>query len=191
MKIIIAEDGYVSHIYGKALVNGFTSKGHDVYHFKWFKYFEGRQYRKEIRSFKDLNYKLQNKFRYGPMVNKINNDFVNFVSELAPDLIFLYRNTHLTSNTLYKIKKSLPKVKIFCYNNDDPFSKSYPKYFWRLFFNSLKYCDHIFSYRFVNMNEYKSLNPCIPVTLLRSYYIKEKNFSITSPEKNTYQMLFS
>jgi len=183
VRIIIAEDGYVSHIYGKALVEGFSSKGHDVYHFKWFEYFEGRQYKKEIRSFKDLFYKVQNKFRYGPVVNRINNDFVNFVSEVEPDLIFLYRNTHLTATTMSFIKKSHSKAKIFYYNNDDPFSKSYPKYFWRLFFSSLKYCDHIFSYRFVNINEYKSLNPSIPVTLLRSYYLKDESSSVSSLEK--------
>ena len=89
--------------------------------------------------------------------------------------------------TLKQIKQ-LISTKVFTYHNDDPFSKNIPKYMNRHFLKSLPYCDWIFSYRQKNIKDYQQLG-YKNVSLLRSYYLKEKNFHIPNIKK-LYDVLF-
>ena len=92
-----------------------------------------------------------------------------------PDLVFIHRGSLIFAETIKEIKKS--GATIFGYNNDDPFSKKYPFYLWRHFLKAVPYYDHIFVYRYKNIEDYKKMN-YHRISLLRAYYIKEKNFPI-------------
>jgi len=176
MKIlIIGENRY--EIYEQAFCKAFIELGHECKIFGWNTY----------TSKGSLFNKIENKFLLGPSIQKINSDLISYVKNFEPDLIFMYRPVMIFPKTIEQIKE-LVEVKIFTYHNDDPFNKNIPRYMNRYFLKSLLYCDWIFSYRAKNINDYHRLG-YKNVSLLRSYYLKEKNFYIPDIKK-IYDVLF-
>ena len=188
MKILIAADWH-GEIYAEAIFKGFESLGHKTSKFSWKEYFYHYQYsdiyKTETNKIKSLYYKAQNKFILGPAIWKINRDLLKKCSEVKPDLVFVYRGTHIFPKTIAAIKEK-NNCKVFGYNNDDPFSIGYPKYFWRYFKKSIPFYDHIFAYRPKNIDDYKSLN-YNNISILKSYYLKDKNFHINELPTDKYK----
>lgn len=179
MKILVVADWH-GEIYAQAIYNGFLNLGVETHKFSWKEYFHNYQFSKDTHTLSDkvksFYYKAQNKFLVGPVIWKINRDLVEKSKEIKPDLIFIYRGTHIYPGTLKAIKDSV-NCKIFGYNNDDPFSKKYKDYVWKHYKNSIGYYDHIFAYREKNIEDYKKSGFC-RVSILRSYYRKEQNYFI-------------
>jgi len=185
MKILIIGSGRYN-IYESALKKGFDEIGYDVYTFYWKSYFKDYKYKSFVEK---LNYKFQNKFLVGHVLWQINKDVVQKVNEIKPDLVFIYRGTHIYPKTIQKIKSF--GCKVFGYNNDDPFSEKYSlSHFrlWSLYKKGIFSYDWIFSYRWKNIDDYKNLG-YENVSLLRSYYIKDSNFYISNIEKK-YDVIF-
>jgi spore maturation protein CgeB len=180
MKILIAGD-FHSDIHEKSFYNAFIKLGHEVRCFEWHTYFKDYHlYRSQKTNQHILNsiyYRLQNKFLVGPAIKAINLDFSTYCDEFQPDLVFIYRGTHIFPETIKKIKSK--SCLVFGYNNDDPFNKNYPHYLWRYFLGGLALYNHIFAYRNSNIDEYRRLSA--NVSLLRSSYIKERNFPLDRP----------
>ena len=188
MKILVVADWH-GEIYAQAFFDGFKSLGHNTFKFSWKEYFFHYQYasRYEVdnNKCKSLYYRLQNKFLLGPVLNKINKDLIKMCDKIKPDLIFIYRGTHIYAKTLQTIKKNV-SCKIFGYNNDDPFSSKYATYVWRHYKASIPYYDHIFSYRWKNIQDYHAIK-YNKVSLLRSYYLRKNNFYMEKVTINQYK----
>ena len=176
MKIIIAGD-YYSPIYEEAISGGFLTLGYYVKEFGWGKYFNYIHHKRQPKNLYDYSLLFQNKFKLGPVLKRINRDLLSLVSDVKPDLVFIYRGTHIYKSTIEKIKKS--GCLVFGYNNDDPFSKQYPVYFWRHFKRCLKSYDYLFVYRKKNIEDCNNLG-INNVEMLRSYYLEELNYFIKS-----------
>lgn len=189
MKVLVVGD-WLADIYEQAIYDGFSRSGCVVDRFSWIEYFKYYQYPRHFHVKKNLffslYYRIQNRFVFGPVLNKINKDLINSVSKGDYDLVFIYRGTHIFPGTLKKLKKQ--GCKIFGYNNDDPLSTRYPKYLWRHFIKSVPLYDHLFCYREHNIGEYLQLGNK-NASLLRSYYIREKNFKIDNICKK-YDLVF-
>jgi spore maturation protein CgeB len=187
MKILVVADWH-GEIYAQAFFNGFKSLGCDTFKFSWKEYFKHYQYftryETDDNRLKSLYYKIQNKFLIGPALWKINKDLIEKCEDLKPDLVFIYRGTHIYPKTIQKLKESFG-CKVYGYNNDDPFSSEYKNYIWRFYKKLIPLYDHIFSYRWKNIDDYKSIG-YDRVSLLRSYYIRENNFHIENLKKNNY-----
>ncbi|MEQ5274145.1 glycosyltransferase [Proteus terrae] len=186
MKILIVGE-YAFPIYEKSFYNAFKRLGYDVHKFSWIGYFKYYQHyqlepQKKYNILKSIYYRFQNKYLIGPTINKINNDLIRKVNNEKYDLIFIYRGTHIYSSTLKKLKKN-KDIKIFGYNNDDPFSKSYYSYVWRHYLKCLPYYDHIFAYREKNIFDYRNKG-ITSTSILMSYYIKENNFHYEHKERH-------
>jgi len=177
MKILIV--GECSHsIYEKAIAKGFANLNHNIKYFCWKSYFNNSFFSK-----------FRNKFLIGDTIDAINRDLIDVVKSMKPDLVFIYRGTHIKYKTLIEIKKF--NSKIFGYNNDDPFSNRYRLIdfrLWSLYRKSIPYYDWIFSYRLKNIEDYKKIG-FNNTSLLRSYYIKENNFYIENSQKK-YDVIF-
>lgn len=177
MKILVVADGIGEEIYDKAFYDAFQDLGHKVYRFTWKEHFHHYQYTNRYETdgnkLKSLYYRVQNKFITGPVMAKINRDLLKLCNKVQPDLVFIYRGTHIYSSTVQRIHKS--GMQVFGYNNDDPFSAQYPKYFWRHYKKSIPFYDHIFAYRWKNIDDYHAMG-YRKSSLLRSYYLKDKNF---------------
>ena len=182
MKILIIGSGQYK-IYESALKKGFKELNMDIEIFYWQKYFKNHIYSNSLEKF---YYKVQNKFLIGPVLWKINSDIVKKVKKTKPDLVFIYRGTHIYPQTIQKIKQS--SCKVFGYNNDDPFSDKYKGYEWKHYKASIPFYDWIFAYRWKNIDDYKAID-YKNVSLLRSYYIKENNFNISDIKKK-YDVVF-
>jgi spore maturation protein CgeB len=184
MKILIVSS-WGGEIYAPAVYEAFKKLGHDTYKFSWkeyFRYCQSTNY--NVHHHHNIRYffcKLQNKFSFGPILNQINKDFIASAKEIKPDLIFIYTGRHICASSIEKIKQD-SNCKIYAYNNDDPFSEGYSPYFWRHYKESLPYCDHVFSFRHKNIDDYKNIG-IKKTSLLRFYYISKNIFPIVNIEK--------
>lgn len=188
MKILIVADWH-GEIYAQAFFDSFKSLGHDTYKFSWKEYFEHYQYanvyKTDNNKLKSFYYRFQNKFLIGPVIRKINKNLIQKCKKIQPDLVFIYRGTHIYPHTINSIKNTI-KCQIFAYNNDDPFSRAYKSYVWRYYKKSIPLCDWVFAYRWKNIGDYKNIG-YDKVSLLRSYYLKDKNFYMKNLINNKYK----
>lgn len=175
MKILVVGDGH-SSIHEVAATKAFRKLGHQSKLFCWHTYFKSKNL------FLDIYYRAQNKFIFGPKINDLNKDLIKKIIKFKPDLIFVYRGTHVKPKTISKIKFILPSCKVFGYNNDDPFSSGHPYWLWRLFMKCIPLYDLMFVYRHHNLKDFmkKKANS---VALLRSWFIPELNFKIKLSKK--------
>ena len=160
-KILIVGE-FRAPIHEQALFDAMTNLKIDVDCFRTHDFF---------KDISDFSYRLQYHFQVGPNVFKLNSE-LNKKLKKEYDIIFLYR-----PRLVYKSEIENIKAKIFIYNNDDPFSNKYHFFYWFNFKKLLPLADHIFSYRSKNLKDYRSIG-LINISLLRSWYIKELNFSI-------------
>ncbi|MEZ9064528.1 MULTISPECIES: glycosyltransferase [unclassified Vibrio] len=185
MKVLIVSDGFSSHLYADSFTKPFEKLDWEVEHFEWldyfFKYQYPNHYSNDGNKLKSIYFRVQNKFTIGPALKNINCDLIEKVKSYKPDLVLIYRGTHVWSSTIDKIKTE--KSIVFSYNNDDPFSSNYPFYYWRLHKKMSKSCDLVYAYRKKNIDDYLCLG-IEKVKLLRSYYVTENNFRSTEVEKD-------
>ena len=144
---------------------------HKVYKFKWNSYVKTKV---NDNVFRFISKKAQNKYIIGPIINKINQDFLKYSKNVNPDVIFIYRGTHIFKKILSQIHKELDTL-IVGYNNDDPFSPKYKGWEWRHFLNCIPEYDLILSYRKLNVESYWKAG-AKNVELLRSWYLPDKHF---------------
>ena len=171
MKILIAGDWH-SELHEETVCNAFKVLGHEVLKFAWHDYFKPRNWIDVF--FK----KLQNRLITGPVVRKLNLDLIKAVAEFVPDMVFVYRGTHITAETLKKIKQQCPDVTLVGYNNDDPFAKGHPYSLWRHFFKAVPVYDLMLAYRYHNLGEFLRIG-AKRVELLRSWYQPERNHPVS------------
>lgn len=166
MKILVAGDWH-SELHEEAVYRAFRELGHEVLRFEWHTYFEptstlGRALRPFL--------KAQNKYQMGPRVNFLNSRLIAMVAAQQPDIVFIYRGTHILPRTLKKIRECTPHVRLLSYNNDDPFSPHYSKWMWRNHLHGISEYDLVLSYRHQNIEEYRAAG-AKRVDLLRSWYV--------------------
>lgn len=135
-------------MYEEACANAFSSLGVEVVPFNWSVFFAGRLGR--------FQHALP---APGPALLRLNRALVRRTQEVQPDVLFVWRGTHILSSTLRRVKVHT-RAQLVSYNNDDPFGPSahgcvpwHHHHLWRLYIRSLKYYDHNFVYRQVNVAE--------------------------------------
>lgn len=176
MKILVAGD-WQSDIHESAVADALIQLGHVCVRFPWVQYFRSNAF------FENIVGRVQNKYLLGPAITKINNDFVLTVCRSKPDLIFIYRGTHITPDSLQQVKKFLPKTIIVGYNNDDPFAQYQSKFLWRHFVASIPLYDLVLAYRHHNLSDFIRAG-AQRVELLRSWFLPERNYPCTlTPEE--------
>lgn len=171
LRILIVEDGQY-YMYGQALRDAFIKEGfQNVKLFSWCDNAAGNN-----KAYK----RAQNKLSFGPMIRRINSGLIRECEADKPDLVFLYRCRIIFSHTVKKIKSK--GTIIFSYNNDNPFSTYFPRYYWRHYRRSIKYDDVTFVYRKSNIDECMRMG-AKKVELLRSYYIDSNNYPVAGIDK--------
>lgn len=179
MKFVVVGDSH-SDLHEKAVTNALQHLGHCVVEFSWHQYFQVKDKKDYVKS---MIKKAQNKYLLGPIINRINSDLISLVEKEIPDVIFIYRGTHVSQNTLIKIKRISPQSILLGYNNDDPFSPLQRKYYWRHFIRALPYYDVVFAYREHNVTDYLA-NKALNSAVLRSWYISERMYPMELSEQD-------
>ena len=170
-KIMVAGDWH-SELHEAAVYQAFQKLGHEVSKFGWHDYFKS-----DKGAFDRFIRKIQNRFLVGPIIRRLNQDLVKAAAEFAPDVVFVYRGTHITADSLKEIKKRLPAVTLVGYNNDDPFAKGHPYSLWRIFLNAVPAYDLMLAYRCHNIDDFRRVG-AQRVELLRSWYFPERNHPV-------------
>ncbi|OIQ87098.1 hypothetical protein GALL_310540 [mine drainage metagenome] len=170
MKILVAGDWH-SELHEEAVYQAFIKLGHEVLKFGWHDYFTPKN-RADV-----IYKKIQNRFIIGPIVRRLNQELIKAAAQFAPDMVFVYRGTHITGATLKAIKKQHQEVTLVGYNNDDPFAKGHPYSLWRHFFKAVPEYDLMLAYRHHNIEDFLRLG-ARRVELLRSWYSPERNHPV-------------
>lgn len=174
MRILVAGDWH-SDLHEQEVLRSLIRLGHTVGEFKWHHYFT---YRPDAsKSLGALFKRAQNKYVAGPAVQQINKDFIARVLQFRPDVVFVYRGTHIDANALQAVKAAMPDCVLIGYNNDDPFAPSQPKYLWRHFIAAIPHYDLMLAYRHANLEALRSAG-AQNVELLRSWYVPDRNFPV-------------
>ncbi len=164
-----------SELHEAAVYEAFVRLGHHVDRFSWHQYFRAPS--GLFKSIKDIVRRAQNKFLFGPLLNRVNQHLIEQVGHFEPDLLFVYRGTHIKASTLKKIKRLLPACILIGYNNDDPFAPGHPPWLWRHFLKAVPHYELMLAYRTANISEFVSAG-AKRVELLRSWFIPARNYPI-------------
>jgi spore maturation protein CgeB len=170
VKILIAGDWH-SELHEEAVFNVLIALGHNVLKFAWHNYF------KPSNRVDEFNKRFQNRFITGPIIRKLNQDLIRSAAGFAPDMVFVYRGTHITAGTLKRIKQQHPDVTLVGYNNDDPFANGHHYSLWRHFLKAVPAYDLMLAYRHHNLNDYSRIG-AKRTELLRSWYFSERNHPV-------------
>jgi spore maturation protein CgeB len=174
MRFLVAGDWH-SDLHEQEVLRSLTRLGHEVDEFKWHHYFSFKP--DASTSLAALFKRVQNKYVIGPAVARINRDFVSKTLEFRPDVVFVYRGTHIDAEALQAVKTAMPKCVLVGYNNDDPFAPSQPKYLWRHFMAGIPHYDLMLAYRHANLGALQSAG-AQRVELMRSWYVADRNFPV-------------
>lgn len=174
MKILVAGDWH-SDLHEQEVLRSLTRLGHEVCEFKWYPYFLFKP--DASTSLSALFKRAQNKYVIGPTLKRINHDFISKTIEFRPDVVFVYRGTHINADALQAVKTAIPHCVLVGYNNDDPFAPSQPKYLWRHFMAAIPHYDLMLAYRHANLSMLKSAG-AKRVELMRSWYVADRNYPV-------------
>jgi spore maturation protein CgeB len=113
----------------------------EVDKFKWAQFFSNYHYKNILTK---IYYSLENRYKYGPLVKKLNRDLITQVKNKTYDIIFLWRAIHIYPATIREMKKY---AIVIGYNNDQTFSLHHPWWLFYVLKRSIPFYDHFFVYR--------------------------------------------
>lgn len=158
MKIFLA--GYFGAFWHeKAWSRALHELGHEVVEFPMSPYLRGGLWRR-----------FQNRFVWGPAINKINRDFTLSVKKSSPDIVLCYRALPLQAQSIRELlnQKIDQKRTLVCYNNDNIFAVLRDKSYWRLFKKAIPFYDLHLVFRESDLTH---LGPNLTTRTLYSYYL--------------------
>jgi spore maturation protein CgeB len=174
MRVLIAGDWH-SDLHEQEVSRALTRLGHEICEFKWHTYFAFEPH--AGAGLGGLLKRVQNKYVIGPEIARINGDFVVKVREFRPDVVFVYRGTHIEANALHAVRAAVPGCVLIGYNNDDPFAPTQPKYLWRHFMAAIPHYDLMLAYRHANVDAFRVAG-AKRVELMRSWYVADRNHPV-------------
>ncbi|MDD0815393.1 glycosyltransferase [Curvibacter sp. HBC28] len=175
MKVLIAGDWH-SDLHEQEVMLALRRLGHEVAGFKWHHYYAGTG-----TGWRSVWLRAQNKYVMGPTLWRINRDFVRQALAERPDMIFVYRGTHITAQSLQRVRQALPACVLVGYNNDDPFAPTQPKPLWRHFLAATAHYDLMLAYRHANLADFRAAG-AKRVELMRSWYVPQRNHPVSLNE---------
>ena len=178
MRVLVAGDWH-SELHEEVVAQALLDLGHEVKSFKWHRYISRGS--TPISKLLHLWRRVQNKYLFGPLISRINDDFVAAAKCFRPDMVFVYRGTHIDARALACVRAAAPGCVLVGYNNDDPFGPKQPRYLWRRFLAALPEYNLVLAYRHANLAEYKAAG-ARRVELLRSWFVPERNHFVELSE---------
>lgn len=156
--------------------------GHTVLPFQWSTYVTASS------GLRRLWRKAQNKYLTGPLLSKMNADLVRETERARPDVLFVYRGTHLLPSALRAIRVRSPLTYLVGYNNDDAFAAGQPQWPWRHFIAGIPEYDRVYAYRPRNLDDLRAAG-ARATGLLLPWYVPARHYprTLTAEERERYQ----
>lgn len=182
MKILLAGN-YHHFFYEEVCAREMERLGHEVIRFA---------YRDFYRGFWG---KLEQHFIFpGPQTRRLNRHLIRVALEHRPDVVIVWRGTHILHSTLVMIKRYLHTC-LVSYVNDDPFGPQYrsgnwhQRRLWHLFRKTIPVFDQNYVFRATNIQEYKAAG-AQHADLFLPYYIPELFENIEKPALPEHDVVF-
>ena len=181
LRILLVGEGR-SPIHEAAWQRGLEAAGCVARRFNWLSRFHSNS---PLRS---ILLRAQNQLLAGPALQALNDDLVAQVLAKLPDVVILYRPTHIFATTLRIIRSKAPSTLLVSYNNDDPFSQKAPRHLWRHYLDGVPLVDAALAYRPKNLAELRAAG-ARRAYLLRSYYLPyiHRPVELTESDRQRYQ----
>ena len=128
--------------------------------------------------FEKLNCTIQNRYKIGNIIRRINADLIKKVQGGKYEVVFLWRAVHVYPSTIKELKKH---AVVIGYNNDQTFSSHHP---WWLFYQlkrSIPYYDHYFVYRASDIESIEKLG--VSASVFMPTFDKERIYPIEGVDK--------
>ena len=171
---ILVAGNWRSLLHEEPLSKAFERIGCVVEPFKWYSYFSGKD---AGPLWQQIWMKIEYRFSFGLVVEKINKDLVDAVTRFRPDIVLVYRPILISKKTIEKLKLVQSNPIVVSYNNDNPFSTIYKWYFWRRYKKSIASYDVVFSYRPSNIQAYEVWG-ARAVYLLPPWFVPEHHYPV-------------
>lgn len=168
MKILLAGE-WQADIHEAAWANGLRALGHHVTPFGWHERFQ-----RGTGIVRRLSARVQNRALIGPLVARLNWDLLRLAIDDRPDVLLLFRGTHIWPGTLRWLKWRRPHLVLATYNNDDPFSHRAAPGLWRHYLRSARITDINLAYRQKSVADLRRFGAS-GVHLIRSAFVPEKD----------------
>lgn len=140
-------------------------------------YFKNYKYKNVIEK---ITLGIQNRYKIGPIIKKINTDIINRTNNQQYNIVFIWRGIHINPSTLLRIKEN--GAKIFGYNNDSTFSDKHPSWLFSLLKKQIRFYDHFYAYRETDIPLYNK-EGCSSSLFLPTFDAK-RTFPIAGTSKN-------
>lgn len=180
--------------YQEATALALKENGNEVFRFGWFQYLYRWKKGKSEPIFKSFLHKLAFKIQKGPIINKINKDFIAYIDKIKPDTIILYHAILIYPSTLKFIKENYSST-LVQYTPDNPFSKNANKNYWKNFIYSIPLVDYTTPHRKKNIPDIlKYGGRLLSDFILMPYFIPEKEYPVSRkeiPEKYICDVVFA
>lgn len=135
---------------------------------------------------RSLWHRVENKFKFGPIVIYINIRFFLLCFFEKPDWIFNYNNQLIFSFNFSLLKK-LTKCKLSLYSNDDPWAD---KFKFRNFIGGIQHCDAFFYYREKNKFDAEKLVTNLKTFSLLPYFNPDVHHPCPSGGSKKFDVIF-
>jgi spore maturation protein CgeB len=157
LKILIA--GYFSAFWHeRAWCRALRELGHEVIEFQMQPYIPS-----------NIVGRVQNRFVFGPAINRINHEMIQAVGNAQPDVVVCYRALPLKAETIAKIRQNHSnQTVVICYNNDNAFGEVGDKAYWRHFKQAIPCYDLHLAYR---ESDVSNLGSNIRAYVLHPHYL--------------------
>ena len=170
---IVLTGQFVHPMYEPAWVQALGTLGHHVLPFPWTPFF-GR--------FGKLFTRAEHRLLVGPDFARFNRALHDFVLQNRPEVLLLFRATHVWPSTVRSLRKKLPDLLVATYNNDDAFSPGAGRLFWRFYRDTVPHAQVHMVYRHHNLEDLRRLG-ATNVHLVRSYFLPEKDHPVALTEE--------
>lgn len=180
MTILLAGDWH-SNVHERPMAGALTRLGHTVVPFEW------DVYVRSARGAARLARRAQNKYLVGPLLRRINADLVREARRVQPDVLFVYRGTHVTASALREIRSASPRTYLVGYNNDDAFAEAQARWPWRHFIAAVPEYDRVYAYRTRNIDDLRRAG-ARSTGLLLPWYVPSIHYrrELTSEERRMF-----
>jgi hypothetical protein len=174
VKFLLAEY-WQFHIYAEPFSQRLRELGHQVVPFRELEFFQTQGPLARVRR---IARRAEYRLAIGPAVRRLNRALLALARAERPDVVFLFRGSHVFPRTLQELRRA--GAYVIGWQNDDPFGRWHAPYLWRHFLRGIPYYDLLFAYRESNVGAFLSRG-CPRAEVLRSFYIRELNRPVLDP----------
>jgi hypothetical protein len=164
--------------YEGAIVDAVASLGVQVRQFSWASSFLRPLGPNGEVTFRNPMRKAESIYGDGPGTRSLNRSLLRTIDDYRPDYIFFYNVRQVFPMTLEAIRARHPRVLLSQYVNDNPFSPSSSRSFWRHLVKGTPLMDMTYCFRQSNIQDFKEVGSR-QTQVLMPYFVPSLHF----PEK--------